>query len=222
MTLVLGIDEAGRGPVLGPMVVAGVLIEKKDEARLRSLGVKDSKMLSPQRRTKLAKEIRKLAAGIESIKISAKQLDELMQLMTINQIELNAMAEIINRLDGGEIYIDLPSTSPSFIAELSAKKKNKEARIIAEHKADSKYVVVGAASIIAKTGRDAEISQIQKKYESYGDIGSGYPADARTMDFLKKYLAEHKNLPPEARKSWATAENLLKNDAKNERQRTLA
>ena len=221
MTVVIGIDEAGRGPVLGPMVVAGVALDKIEEARMKKLGVTDSKMLSPSRREYLAKDIKGAAIGIEFISISPKQLDEMMQIMSLNTIELNAMAQIINKLPGDEIYIDLPSNGPAFMAELRAKIKNKSAKVIAEHKADSTYTVVGAASIIAKTERDAVICEIQKKYASYGDIGSGYPADERTINFLKKYIEEHKTLPPEARKSWATSENLMKSSGKKEAQKTL-
>lgn len=212
MMFVLGIDEAGRGPVLGPMVVAGVAIETEKEAHLKKLGVTDSKALSPQRREALAIEIRKAAKGIESVAISAKQLDEMMQIMTINQIEMNAMALIINKLPADEVYIDLPSNGPAFLRELKAKITRSPAKIIAEHKADANYTVVGAASIIAKTERDSHIEELQKKYSAYGDIGSGYPADERTITFLEKYYSEHKSLPPEARKSWSTASDIMKKD----------
>ena len=217
MTLILGIDEAGRGPVLGPMVVAGVVIDEKDEAMLKKIGVKDSKMLSPKQREKLAIEIRKIAKGIETVILSAKQLDELMQIMSLNDIELNAMAKIINKLHADSIYLDLPSNGPGFMIGLRAKIEKKDRMIIAEHKADSKYICVGAASIIAKTTRDSIISEIQKKYAKYGDIGSGYPADERTTNFLKNYLKTEGKLPEEVRNSWATTKELLKKD----KQKTL-
>lgn len=212
MTLILGIDEAGRGPVLGPMVVAGVVIDEKDEAMLKKSGVKDSKMLSPGQRERLAVEIKKTAKQIETVIFSAKQIDELMQIMSLNDVELNAMAKIINKLSSDSVYLDLPSNGPGFMRELSAKIENKQRKIIAEHKADSKYISVGAASIIAKTTRDAIISDIQKKYSNYGDIGSGYPADERTIDFLKNHLKKEGKLPEEVRTAWATTKELLQKD----------
>lgn len=212
MALILGIDEAGRGPVLGPMVVAGVVIDEKDEAMLKRAGVKDSKLLSPSQREKIAIEIRKTAKSIETIIISAKQIDELMQIMSLNDVELNAMAKIINALQSDSIYLDLPSNGPGFMMGLRAKIEKKDKKIVAEHKADSKYICVGAASIIAKTTRDGIICEIQKKYAKYGDIGSGYPADERTTNFLRDYLKAEGKLPDEVRTAWATTKELLKKD----------
>ncbi len=212
MALILGIDEAGRGPVLGPMVVAGVVIDDKDEAMLKRAGVKDSKLLSPTQREKIALEIRKTAKSIETVILSAKQIDELMQIMSLNDVELNAMAKIINTLHADSIYLDLPSNGPGFMMGLHAKIDKKDKKIVAEHKADAKYISVGAASIIAKTVRDGIISEIQKKYAKYGDIGSGYPADERTTNFLKSYLKAEGKLPDEVRTAWATTKELLKKD----------
>jgi ribonuclease HII len=217
MALILGIDEAGRGPVLGPMVVAGVVIDEKEEAMLKKIGVKDSKMLSPKQREKLAVEIKKAAKSIETVIISAKQIDELMQIMSLNDVELNAMVKIINKLNSDSVILDLPSNGPGFMMGLRAKIEKKDKKIVAEHKADSKYICVGAASIIAKTVRDGIIAEIQKKYAKYGDIGSGYPADERTTNFLKNYLKTEGKLPEEVRTAWATTKELLE----KEKQKTL-
>ncbi len=217
MTLILGIDEAGRGPVLGPMVVAGVVIDEKDEAMLKRIGVKDSKLLSIAQREKIAIEIKKTAKSIEAVIISAKQIDELMQIMSLNDIELNAMIKIINKLQADSVILDLPSNGPGFMMGLRAKIEKKDKKIVAEHKADSKYISVGAASIIAKTARDGIIAEIQKKYAKYGDIGSGYSADERTTEFLKNYLKMEGKLPEEVRTAWATTKELLK----KEKQKTL-
>ncbi|MBU4245736.1 MAG: ribonuclease HII [Nanoarchaeota archaeon] len=212
MTLILGIDEAGRGPVLGPMIVAGVVIDEKDNAVLKRAGVKDSKLLSPAQRERIAIEIKKTAKSIETVIISAKQIDELMQIMSLNEIELNAMVRIINKLQADSVLLDLPSNGPGFMLGLRAKIEKKDKKIVAEHKADSKYLSVGAASIIAKTTRDGIIAEIQKKYEKYGDIGSGYPADERTTNFLKNYMKSEGKLPDEVRTAWATTKEILKKD----------
>lgn len=202
----IGIDEAGRGPVIGPMVIAGVQLDKDSEAKLKALGVRDSKRIAPKKREVLAKEIRKLAKKVEVVVVTAKQIDELMQLMTLNQIELNAMVKIMNEIGDVDIFLDLPSNGPGFMRELRSKLKVMDANVVAEHKADDKYVVVGAASIIAKTTRDRLVREIEEKH---GTLGSGYPADERTVNFLKKYLKEHGDLPDFVRHSWSTTQKLL-------------
>ena len=202
----IGIDEAGRGPVIGPMVIAGVQLDKKAEAKLKGLGVRDSKRIAPKKREVLAEEIRKIAKTVDVVVITAKQIDELMQLMTLNQIELNAMVKIMNEIDDIEIFLDLPSNGPGFMRELNSKLTVPNAKVVAEHKADDKYVVVGAASIIAKTTRDRLVREIEEKH---GTLGSGYPADERTINFLKKYLKEHGDLPDFVRHAWSTTQKLL-------------
>lgn len=202
---VIGCDEAGRGPVVGPMVVAGVKLLKKDEETLKGKGVRDSKLLSPRKREELRREIENVAKKIKLVVISAKQLDQMMQVMSLNEIEMNAMAQIIDDLDCNAVILDLPSNSPSFVPELKSKLKNKNVKIKAEHKADTNYIVVGAASIMAKTERDAAVKEIEKKY---GDLGSGYPSDPRTVQFLKDYYERHGNLPDVVRHSWGTVANL--------------
>ena len=202
----IGIDEAGRGPVLGPMVVAGVKFNADAESKLKALGVRDSKMIAPKKREMLASEIRKIADGVEVVVITAKQIDEDMKVMTLNQIELNAMVKIMNTFGDADIFLDLPSNGPGFMRERNTKLTVPGAKVVAEHKADDKFIVVGAASIIAKTTRDRLVREIEEKY---GMLGSGYPADVRTTNFLKKYLKEHGEFPDFVRHSWSTTQRLL-------------
>ncbi len=218
-----GYDEAGRGPVIGPLVVAGVKISKNKEKELIKLGVKDSKQLSPGKREVMFNKIKQIADSYEIIIISPKQLNQMMDIMNLNQIEMNAMAIAINKLDSDKAFIDLPSNSKYFSLELKGRIKNQKTELIAEHKADEKYPVVSAASILAKVTRDKEIEKIKKKYNDYGDIGSGYPSDERTINFLKNYLRRNKKLPEETRTKWQTVERILEEEgfSYEKKQKTL-
>ncbi len=204
---VLGIDEAGRGSVLGPMVVAGVEIEKKKLKELKKLGVRDSKLLPHSARLRLFKEIELLAERIHVECVPAEIIDDMMNFMNLNRIELNCMARIINSSKAKEVYVDLPSMSRKFVDELRQKLKRK-VKLVAEHKADERFVVVSSASIIAKVIREREMDKLREKYSSYGDIGSGYPADERTIQFLESYYSREKRLPEETRMCWSTVKDL--------------
>ena len=206
MTNILGLDEAGRGSVIGPLVIAGVLIDKKDRQTLRKLGVRDSKELSPKKREKLAKEIKKLAKDWVAIKVSAKQIDELRKKKkNLNVIEAEKMAQIIKLMKADTAYVDAPQTSiEKFKNILLALSKNKT-KIIAENYADKKYKIVAAASIIAKVERDKEIEKIKKKVGF--DFGVGYPHDKRSISFVKLCLKEKKHLEF-LRQSWTTVQEL--------------
>lgn len=203
----LGIDEAGRGPVIGPLVVAGVHIKKEHEPHLKDLGITDSKLLSPKKRENLEKEIKKIATNVRIIIIPAKQIDNNMKNISLNHIEMNAMITIINSTPHAtKTIIDLPSNSKTFTQELEAKITTKT-KITAEFKADLNYTAVSAASILAKTERDRQIILIEKKHKVI--IGSGYPSDPKTKIFLKEYIQSHDTLPPYIRKSWQTTKDIL-------------
>src|SRR4030043_293934 len=105
--LVTGIDEAGRGAVIGPLVIAGVTIDKKYESKLKSLGVKDSKELSPKRREELAKKIEEIATNIIIMRVQPCRIDDMMGKGTnLNKIEAMKMAEIVEMCSGSRVYID--------------------------------------------------------------------------------------------------------------------
>lgn len=189
------------------MVVAGVWINKEDESKLKELNVRDSKLISPRRREFLAKKIRKIAKKVEIIVISAKNIDELRKIMSLNKIELNAFVKIINKMDASEVYVDLPENGKKFGFILKQKMKSWNSKLIAEHKADAKYVVVGAASIIAKVERDRQMRELEK--ETGLELSSGYPSDPHVINFLEKWLEDNKEFPDFVRKSWITAHRLV-------------
>lgn len=209
MGLVIGIDDAGRGPVLGPMVLAGVLIDSKDETFLKEIDAKDSKMLTPKKRRKIKEEIiQKFTNHIEVT--TPSEIDESTNL---NYLEAIKTAMIINKLTEGlnekvKVIVDCPSTN---IKKWSNDVKNLLMKqnivdLICEHKADFNHLVVSAASIIAKEKREEEIARLKR--ELGADFGSGYPSDPKTKEFLKKNVKDEK-YKKLIRFSWATVKNII-------------
>jgi len=206
--LKLGIDEAGRGPVIGPMVVAGILIEEEIEGQLRELGVKDSKLIQAKKRADLKIQIEKLARSNHVIVIHPDQIDAHQNNgIKLNEIEANAMAQIINKLNSREekiiIAVDCPSMGiDNWSRYLKSKIDNLEnLEIIIEHKADVNHISVSAASILAKEERERHMKILNKKYND--EIGSGYTSDPKTKKFVTKYARAHANNGI-FRKCWST------------------
>ena len=172
----LGIDEAGRGPVLGPMTIGGVVDTVNSEITYREMGCKDSKLLTPKRREELDKKIRNTAKEVAVIEISAKEIDSLRKIMSLNEVEAMKMAELIQSLENkpDKIIIDCPDTEPSRFLQRMRKYLGPDFNAVIEHKADVNYPIASAASIVAKVKRDEWVKETEEKY---GVIGSGYPAD---------------------------------------------
>lgn len=197
---ILGIDEAGRGSVLGPMVIAGVIVPEKMEKILERMGVKDSKRLTPNRRTILSRKLRKMF-DYEIVVISAREIDDLRASgVNLNEIEKNAMESIILKLKPEKAIVDAVDVKAERFQENLC--NDTGINVVAEHKADDKYIQVSAASIIAKAERDEYIKEINKEYIKSGGIGSGYPSDPTTKKFLTNYTYDE--MPDFVRKSWAT------------------
>lgn len=206
--LKLGIDDAGRGPVIGPMILAGCLMDKKTEAELKKLGVKDSKQLSPKRREFLVDLIRKKTEAFETVIISASEIDRLNKKgVKLNEVEAFASARIINKINKGfkkiKVILDCPSTSiVKWQDFLKTKIKNlSNLEVLCEHKADKNHIAVSAASILAKSIREKEMFKLKEIYGK--EIGSGYPSDPKTKKFLKKNVKKY-NDKGIFRKSWST------------------
>lgn len=200
---IAGIDEAGRGPALGPMVMATVVIEKKDEDELKKLKVTDSKLIKKETREKLFEEIKNIAKEYKLVKIFPKELDLLMERKSLNEIEAMKIGKMLNELKEKIeiVYVDSPDLIEKNFEKRIRQYININPIIKSEHKADFKYKVVGAASILAKVERDREIEILQEKY---GNIGSGYSHDMTTRNYIQNYVKENRKLPEFARKRWAT------------------
>ena len=208
MARVLGIDEAGKGPVIGPLVICGYSLDEKKEHKLRGLNVKDSKMLAPARRAFLEKKLKKIANDFLIVKIPAQKIDALRTITNLNKIEIKHMQHIIDAMGNDKVIIDaIEADISKFARKITSKLKNKNINIIAENYADKNYPVVSAASILAKVERDRAIEKLHK---IYGFFGTGYPSDERTINFLKAYLEKNNRFPACVRKSWITAQVIKK------------
>jgi len=196
--MILGIDEAGKGPVIGPLIVCGVCCDEDVSKRLEEIGVKDSKKLNHEKREELAEIIRQLC-DVKIVKIDVDDLNNLMDKMTINEILRKAYVDIIRHFKPRIVYIDCPEPDVERFADKLSEMTGVE--VVASHKADELYPVVSSASIVAKVERDREIDKLK---EIYGDFGSGYPADRKTIEFLRRYLKENGRFPPIVRKKWKT------------------
>ena len=214
MPIIAGIEEAGRGPVIGPMVMAIAVIEAEKEPELREMGVRDSKQLTPNRRDVLFNQLKGVLHAYKYIIIPPEEIDAALdsEETNLNWLEADKAIELIQiikkELQADEIFIDCPSTNTeTFKAYLCQRLDVDLNCLICEHKADQTYPVVSAASIIAKVIRDGEIEKIQQKYQV--NFGSGYTSDKRTINFLKAWVKKHRTLPDFVRKSWATAKKIL-------------
>ena len=206
--LILGIDDAGRGPVIGPMVLAGCLIDDKVEKSLKQLGVKDSKQLTQKRREFLAEKIKEVAETFEVVLAFPEEIDGKNHDGTnLNSLEAIKMAEVINKINKGfgkiRVVVDCPSVGiekwRDFLKTKIDNLSNLE--VVCEHKADVNHVAVSAASILAKCTREIEMDKLKEKYGA--EIGSGYCSDPSTQKFLKQNIQTHENAGI-FRKTWST------------------
>lgn len=205
----LGIDDAGRGPVLGPMILAGILIEESEEQFIKNLGAKDSKLLTPKRRAEIKNQILKFPHHIEIA--TPKEIDKSTNL---NYLEAIHTAKIINHLtkdlkEKVKIIVDCPSTNiQSWSNDVQKLITNPEKIILScEHKADFNHPVVSAASIIAKEKREEEMLKLRTQLNK--DFGSGYPADPKTKEFIKENF-DNETYKHIIRFSWNTVKKLVK------------
>ena len=218
--LIAGVDEARRGCIIGPLVIAGVMTKEESIPVLKRLGVKDSKLLTPKKRETLAVEITRIAQKHVTIKLMPYEIDRAVasgrKLHKLNRLEAETMAQIISVLQPDEAYVDAADVVEERFKHHIQECLRIKIRITAKHKADKIYPIVSAASIIAKVERDREIVALSQKY---GDFGSGYLTDPKTMNFLKQWLKTNGEYPDCVRKSYKPAVK-----AKNERgteQKTL-
>ena len=215
--LTLGIDDAGRGPVIGPMILTGCLLDKSVEKELQTLGVKDSKQLTQKRREFLSKIIKEKAEAFETNLTSPSEIKESNEnKIKLNELEAIKCPKIINKinktLNGKKIKVILDCPSPNTrkwkeylqtkIHDLS------NLDISCEHKADKNHVSVAAASVLAKTKREEEMSKLKEKYGE--EIGSGYTSDPLTCKFVEKYADKYQK-DGIFRETWETWKRASKN-----------
>lgn len=203
MTHVYGVDEAGRGPILGPMALAVVLLDRPGTTTLRKLGVQDSKRFgsgskAQELRAGLAEQIQQHAVAHTCELVAVEVIDEHTFRGQLNRLEQDVALRLLRALaapehaaiicDGANLFRPLQRHYP---------------RLQAVNDGESAHVAVAAASILAKHARDTAFSAICSRYHAdFGPIAGGGYANAATRRFLDAYARTHGGLPPEARKSW--------------------
>ena len=202
----VGSDEAGKGPVLGPMVAAAVRVDTD----ALPPAVDDSKRLTPARREELDAEIRDAARGVGVAVVTTSRIDA--PETDMNTLTVDAHAEALSNVavDGDTVSADAGDVSESRFARRVAAgvgDRGVAIEVRAEHGADATYPAVAAASIVAKVERDRRVEQLNTEY---GAIGSGYPSDPTTRTFLREYVRDHGSLPDCARASWKTCDDVLR------------
>ena len=201
---ICGIDEAGRGSMLGPLVIAGISLDKRKLKKLSSIGVKDSKKLSPELREHLYKKIIEIVDDYYITKISPRSIDAIVKTHCLNGLEAKYMAKVVSKLNPHTSYVDSCDVNPRrFGKEISALSDNH--KIKSYHHADSKFVIVSAASILAKVTRDRAIAKLRKNH----NLGSGYPSDSVSVKFVTKYYKINHVMPSFVRKSWKPIRRIL-------------
>jgi ribonuclease HII len=206
--LVGGVDEAGRGCVVGPLMVAGVCVRADEVKVLRELGVKDSKKLSPDRREALYPQILEVCRKVSWESIGPAEIDRAVRrkrTRKLNYLEAVYFAKVIDKLGAHRVTVDASDTVPERFRDYITGSMSRSCDVLAVHKADRDYPVVAAASIIAKVRRDAAVEELRRQH---GDFGSGYPSDPVTRSFFAARLRRGDPLPGFVRKSWKTWERL--------------
>jgi len=205
--IICGIDEAGRGSLLGPIIVAGVCVTKKSISEMVEIGIKDSKLLSPKKRQVLFGHVINVAESICVCRINIEDIDFHVFRNNLNLLEAEAMAITIRNMKSDKTYVDSCDVNPSrYQRTIKSFLKQNNTKLVSMHHADRLSVVVSGASIIAKVIRDSELSKIRIKY---GDVGSGYPSDTKTIKFVKEWFRQKNEIPPFARKSWKPAQMIV-------------
>ncbi len=207
--LVAGLDEAGRGPVIGSLTIGCVILEEENLPLLKEIGVDDSKKISPKKRTLLSKKIKENCVKWDIFEVTSDMLNNHHDKgMSLNKIEENYFAELLNKMEPkpDKVYLDAADVKEErFGVSIAKKLTYQPKKIISKHKGDAIFPIVGAASIIAKTERDTIIEDFKKHY---GEIGSGYPSDPKTRKFLTSYYEQNMKFPPIVRTFWKTLENI--------------
>jgi len=212
---IAGVDEAGRGPLIGPMVICGVLVRPDTLQELERIGVRDSKKLTPSRREKIGRKIESMVEQIVIRSVSANEIDKLRQQTTLNEVEVREFAEIVKALRPEKAYLDAADVNAERfgikIGEISGL-ASKGTVFVSEHRADSTYPIVSAASILAKVQRDFVVTGLRDRY---GDFGSGYPSDPKTVAFVTNLVRKGERLPSIVRHSWSSVKR-IQDEAKQE------
>jgi ribonuclease HII len=205
-----------KGSVLGPMVLCGICFINSKIDFLSEIGVKDSKKLSPKKRSELAYLLKENCHSYKILIVNPQEIDDReKKRITMNRLEELKMAEILNELKPDIAFIDAADVNEQrFGVSIEKLLEYSPKKIISKHKADDIYPIVSAGSIVAKDKRDSLIEELNKEY---GNFGSGYPSDIRTIEFLRNYVKKNKKPPKFARKSWDTTKKIINEELSNKK-----
>ena len=203
---ILGIDEAGRGSFLGPLVVGGFLVEEDRLAELRPAGARDSKLLSATARERTLETLRSIGEA-RTIRVSAAEVDRHVHRGKLNDLEAEAFGSLVRDLEPDVVYVDACDPNARRFGREVRRRSRTNARIVARHKADRDLPVVGAASIVAKVERDRAVAELAASLGAV--VGSGYPSDRVTIEFVRATLATGAPPPAWLRASWSTMQRII-------------
>jgi ribonuclease HII len=201
LRLTLGIDEAGRGPAVGPMVVAAVALDSRSAAVLTRAGLCDSKTYGAGEdahavRQGLARQIRTRARFVALIEVEHSEIDVRVLRNELNVLERELAVRLIDQAPAVDRII---ADGKQMFAQL----RQRYAHFESHDRAEDRHASVAAASVIAKVARDERFAQIRARYESeLGPITGGGYANAATRRWLRAYAERHGRLPEEARLTW--------------------
>lgn len=213
----LGFDEAGRGSVLGPMVVGAYLLEDSDAQRVREAGGRDSKGMSAAKRAGAVPALLELAVASRTVVLDAATIDA----GNLNTLEEEVFVRASAELRPDRVQIDAPVPPRGldrFRRRMAQALQLPLQRVQVANQAEDRFPSVGAASILAKVERDRQMALLR---EAHGDLGSGYPSDPKTRAFLTRLLEAGEPLPPFVRSRWDTVRRLREEIEDRYRQRSL-
>ncbi len=194
-------DEAGRGSFVGPLVVGGFALDDSNLDALRMAGARDSKELSPAARQEVYARLLRLG-DLASVALTPRTVDRAVRTNGLNDLEADTFGTVIRNLGAAEARVDACDTNPARFGRRVSARAGGGVRIISRHHADRDDPLVGAASVVAKVRRDRALARLRA---SLGDgIGSGYPSDTQTVEFVRAHLQRTEGAPTWLRVSWAT------------------
>lgn len=186
-------------------MVGAFLVDRSRTGELASAGARDSKVLTPRERERVYRDLPALGR-CAAVALSPREIDRFVARGRLNELEARTFGALVSRLHPDEARVDACDVDARRFAREVARWSRVPVRVVARHHADRDDVVVGAASIVAKVRRDRAIARLRQRLGD--DLGSGYPSDRRTVDFLRSHLSSGEKPPTWVRTSWATMQRV--------------
>lgn len=204
--LLVGVDEAGRGAWVGPLVVGAVAVLPQEVDRLREIGARDSKLLSPRRREEVYARLQG-SVRMGSIEIPPEEIDRHVRRGKLNELEARAFGEVARPFAPARVHVDACDTDARRFGRSVARHGGPGLHVVARHHADRLDPVVAAASIVAKVRRDRAVRRLSELLGQ--NVGSGYPSDPTTVEVVRAIARPGSPLPDWLRSSWRTTQRVI-------------